>query len=246
MYRKLLFVLVIVLPVFAFMAIPGVGAACGDPPDLGVDWSGCDKSGEDLSGEILAFANLTNTNFTGANLTGTNMAFATASGANFTDATMDGANLNTANVSGAIFTNATLNNADMRSTTVENADFGNADMTSANMSGATSVNNVSFAGATIPLLNLADTIIDGADFAGSSGSPMLSGTDINNSTCPNGTASLPASPFCNWVPTAITLSGIKVMAMANVWPLLLVLLLLAGTAGVFLARRNRNIPHALT
>jgi uncharacterized protein YjbI with pentapeptide repeats len=128
----------------------------------------------------------------------------------------------------------------LRNANVENANFGGADMTSANMTAATAFNNVSFAGANIPLLNLASTNIDGADFAGSSGSPMLSGTDINNSTCPNGTASLPASPFCNWVPTAITLSGISAAVAANVWPAIIVAMLFAGTAGYLLTRRGRK------
>jgi hypothetical protein len=244
MYRKLFFILVIVLPLFAFMAVPGAGAACGEAPGFGIDWSGCDKSGEDLSGVVLGFMNLTGTDFTGAILTDANMALATADGAIFTNATLDGANLFGVSLTGANFTDASVRNVNMQNTTVENANFGGADLASANMTGATEFNNVSFAGASIPLLNLGNTTIDGADFAGSSGSPLLGGTDINNSTCPNGSASLPASPFCNWVPTAITLSGIKAMAMTNVWPLLLTLLLLAGTAGVLLARRNGKTPQA--
>ena len=52
MKRKVLFLLVLLLPVLAFSVVPRVHAGCGDAPLPSVDYSGCPLAGADFSGWI--------------------------------------------------------------------------------------------------------------------------------------------------------------------------------------------------
>jgi hypothetical protein len=124
MYRRLLLILVIVLPILAFMAVGGAGAACGDLPALGVDWTDCVKDGEDLSGVSLQFAKLVRTSFVGANLSGADMRLANIDEADFTNANLSNAFLNFAiNANGISFAGANIQGLDLSSVVLENVDF---------------------------------------------------------------------------------------------------------------------------
>jgi uncharacterized protein YjbI with pentapeptide repeats len=124
MYRRLLLIMVIVLPILAFMAVGGASAACGDLPAAFVDWSGCVKDGEDLSGETLFAANLVGTSFVGANLSGADLRFALVTGADFTDADLSNALMSlVANANNISFAGANIQGLDLSNAVLENVDF---------------------------------------------------------------------------------------------------------------------------
>lgn len=150
---------------FAFMAVPGASADCGDPAGPGVDWSGCDKSG-------VSIATL---NLTGANLTGTNLSGANVALAILVNAQIDGVNLSNANLSLVDFTDAV-----------------------------------------------------GEPFS-------VAGADFSGVTCPDGTTT---NTGCSWTPAAVTLTGAGATSTASPWPLALAGLLLLGTLGALLLRRD--------
>lgn len=166
------------------------------------------------------------------------------SGCDKTSDALAGSSLFAANLTGTIFTGADLEGVDMRMAAVNGADFTNAKLRNANLLQAVSFINVSFAGADIHGLNLGSTTIDSADFTGSTGIPQLNGTDINTSTCPDGTPSFTSSPYCLWTgPTFLSLIGVNAAALTNLWPLAVAGLLLAATAGLLLIRRSRELSE---
>jgi hypothetical protein len=124
MYRRLLLILVIVLPILAFMAVGGAGAACGDAAAPFVDWSGCVKDGESLPGANLVFARLADATFVGADLSGADIRLATINNTDFTDADLSNALLN--NAVGTVnnsFAGANVQGLDLTGLVLENADF---------------------------------------------------------------------------------------------------------------------------
>jgi hypothetical protein len=152
---------------FAFMAVPGVSAACGDAAGPGVDWSGCNKGA----------VNVATKDMTGANLTGANLA-----GSNFT---------------GTILVNA-------------------------------QIDGVNFAGAYFYQTN----------FTGATGTPSdLAGVFFVDVTCPDGTT---GNSSCTWTPAAVTLTGAGATSAASPWPLALAGMLLLGTLGVLVLRRDEG------
>ena len=125
MYRKQLLILVVVLlPLLAFMAVPRAHAACGDAPGLFVDWSNCDKSGQDFSGEILAFMDLRGTNFRDSNLNSANMIFAQISGTNFRGANLKQANMSSiSSLHNTKFVDAKINRLNLSYSVLTEANF---------------------------------------------------------------------------------------------------------------------------
>ncbi len=213
-----LLLLALLLPILAFFAANGAQAACGDAAGPFVDWSFCDKSGITLPpGTNLFGANLSGTDLGGATLVGVDMRLATLSDSATADPSL-----------------------------ISSADFSNADLTNANLSQAASIDGVNFAGAEIQGLNLGGTVINNAEFSGANGVPQLAGTDINSSTCPNGNASFPSSPYCLWAePTLLSLIGIGAASLSSLWPAALFSILFAATIGMLLIKRSRSLQEVI-
>lgn len=122
--KQLLFLVIVLLPLLAFISVPGAHAACGDAPGLFVDWRNCDKSGQDFSGQILAFMDLRGTNFRGSNLNSTNMMFAQISGTNFREANLKQANMSSiSSLHNTRFVDAKINRLNLSYSVLTEANF---------------------------------------------------------------------------------------------------------------------------
>jgi uncharacterized protein YjbI with pentapeptide repeats len=137
-------------------------AACEDPADAGVDWSGCDKSHLNLSGhsdnanaESTATSADQATNEGGLQLTYPGVyvdepdAFpdiAILSGADLTGTNLTGANLSGVQLVDANLTNADLTNADLSGGSLSNANLTNANLTRADLEFA-NLRNANLSGA---------------------------------------------------------------------------------------------------
>lgn len=124
---------------FAMLAIsmttsPAVMAACSDPVEPYLDWSGCDKKDAILTGVWLPGAILEGANLEGADLTGAKLGDADLTDAVLVNASLREANLRGAILKGAILKGAILKGADLRQTDLSQADLAGADMSGARVS----------------------------------------------------------------------------------------------------------------
>jgi uncharacterized protein YjbI with pentapeptide repeats len=175
-------------------AAPGLHAACDDPPEAEVDWSGCSKQRlmirkKSLQGARFDHSTLIAMNFDGSDLNRASFAAAEISRSSFRDAAMEGANLTKvvsvrSNFSGARLAGADLEKAEfhrsiltragLRRANLSKGDFGRsiferADLRDANLK-LSSLARASFrearlAGADVSQAFMFGTHVEGTDLS---------------------------------------------------------------------------------
>ncbi len=117
-------------------------------------------------------------------------------------------------------------------------DLTGIDMTGANLNGAILVNAI------LDGTNFTNANLNGVDLTGAQGTPITTGANFNNVTCPDGTDANSTEPFCDWAPTAVTLTGIGAATINNLWPWALAGLFLLGLLLLIGARSKRQATVA--
>jgi uncharacterized protein YjbI with pentapeptide repeats len=189
-YARATLVLITLLALSGFVFVPyaaadgPVGADCTDPPNLTpfADLRNCDLSGMQLAGVNLYDADLTGANLSDANLIGAILGGAELSGANLSGAILDNADLFTTELIGAIFDGASLRNTNMDDAYAPGGSFINADLRGANLYFAT-MSDANLSGANLSdswlgIYTFEGSILQNADFSGSSISGDLRNTDL--------------------------------------------------------------------
>ncbi len=134
---------------------------------------------------------------------------------------------------------ANLTNALLPGATLFNLDMTGAQLTGTDLTGASLV-GLDLTNANIQGMNMDSATVAVVDFTGAVGVPLnVEDADFYDFiTCPNGDV-IPPSESCAWAPTAVGLASFGGQAQIAVWPGTLFMVLLLGSAAVFLFSKQR-------
>lgn len=147
-------------------------------------------------------------------------------------------NWNNCDKSGQDLTGATLSNGAFLSTNFTGATLTGATMAGSQFGSSGANPPTNFTNAKIDGLDLSTAFIFNVNFTGATGTPDITNAFFFGITCPDGSTN---QSSCSWLPAAVTLGETNAAASPALWPLALAGLLLLGTIGTLLARRDARV-----